>query len=263
MKTIVLTITAVVALACTARAQIGNEFGSGAGNGTLTGSYNTGNGNSALQQLTSADYNAANGAFALQDDTTGLYNTANGAFALQSNTSGIYNTANGVFALQDNTTGGENTADGDFALQQNTTGIQNTAVGWEALAFNPTGTNNIAVGYLAGSSLTNGDNNIDIGNDGVADEAGTIRIGTEGVHTNTYVAGISGVNLTNGTLVAVSSDGQLGTVAGGAGLVSGAYLTLPTNAVAPAGFTLLGTTSVKYKADKKTKTIDVDLYQKD
>ena len=61
MKTIVLTITAVVALAYAAGAQVDNEFGTGAGNLTLTGSNNTGYGFQALLFLTSGYDNTANG----------------------------------------------------------------------------------------------------------------------------------------------------------------------------------------------------------
>ena len=41
-------------------------------------------------------------------------------------------------------------------------------------------------------NLTTGSNNIDIANKGVSAEASTIRIGTAGTQTNTYIAGISG-----------------------------------------------------------------------
>lgn len=40
-------------------------------------------------------------------------------------------------------------------------------------------------------SLTTGSDNIDIGNGGVADEAGIIRIATDGKQTATYIAGIA------------------------------------------------------------------------
>ena len=52
MKTTVLVITAVMALACAARAQQFNEFGLGAGNDTSTGSQNTGIGYNALHLIT-------------------------------------------------------------------------------------------------------------------------------------------------------------------------------------------------------------------
>ena len=48
-------------------------------------------------------------------------------------------------------------------------------------AANTTGSGNIALGVYAGSILTIGNNNIDIGNQGVAGESNTIRIGTTGL----------------------------------------------------------------------------------
>src|ERR1019366_1194909 len=102
------------------------------------------------------------------------------------------NTAAGVDALEDNTTGGENTATGVEALFSNTTGEDNTAAGAFALSRNTTGGSNIGIGANAGANLTTGDNNIDIGNGGVAGESNTIRIGTQGTQTATYIAGIFG-----------------------------------------------------------------------
>jgi hypothetical protein len=60
-------------------------------------------------------------------------------------------------------------------------------------------------------SLT-GSNNIDIGNVGVAGELNTIRIGTTGTQTATYVAGIRDAMVSNGIGVFVDTDGHLGTV---------------------------------------------------
>src|SRR5207302_1951465 len=57
-----------------------------------------------------------------------------------------------------------------------------------------------------------GDNNIDIGHQGVAAEAGTIRIGTQGTQTATYIAGISGIPIGAGVAVRVNASGQLGTI---------------------------------------------------
>jgi hypothetical protein len=73
---------------------------------------------------------------------------------------------------------------------------------------NSTGSNNIALGNSAGHNLT-GNNNIDIGNAGVAGEAGTIRIGTQGTQTKAFIAGIHGVAVT-GVAVKVTATGQLG-----------------------------------------------------
>jgi len=67
------------------------------------------------------------------------------------------------------------------------------------------------LGQSAGANLTTGSSNIDIGNVGAAGEAKTIRIGTTGIHTNTYVAGISGATVATGVPVIVDTTGHLGT----------------------------------------------------
>jgi hypothetical protein len=146
-------------------------------------------------------------------------------------------------------------------------GLMLEAGSYSALSSNTTGGGNIALGSQAGINLTAGDNNIDIGNEGVAGEAATIRIGEQGTHSNMFIAGVSGVSVAGGALVAVSSDGQLGTAPAGSGLLQGAYVALPTNSVAPSGFTFLGTTVLKYqyKVGTRTKTakLTLNLYQKD
>jgi hypothetical protein len=77
---------------------------------------------------------------------------------------------------------------------------------------NTTGSSNIALGYGAGGKLTIGGHNIDIGNDGIAAESNTIRIGTVETHTATFIAGISGVTVAGGVTVIVDANGQLGTI---------------------------------------------------
>jgi hypothetical protein len=173
---------------------------------------NTAEGDNALFSLTTGTANTAVGFQALVSNTTGFDNTAIGYTALDRNTTGIQNTANGASALFSNTTGSANTANGSGALELNTTGIQNTANGAFALQNNTTGNSNIALGNSAGSNLTTGSNNIDIGNVGVAGESKKIRIGTSGTHTNTFIAGISGVTVAGGVGVIVDTNGHLGTV---------------------------------------------------
>jgi hypothetical protein len=177
-----------------------------------TGVRNTATGFATLESNTSGERNTATGRAAMVNNTTGNNNTADGHDALFSNTTAIRNTATGSFALFSNTTGPNNTAIGYFALFSNTTGNSNTANGYDALVNNTTGVGNIALGNFAGSNLTTGDQNIDIGNVGVAAEANTIRIGTEGTQTNAYLAGIYQTNIANGLVVKVDSDGHLGTV---------------------------------------------------
>jgi len=121
---------------------------------------------------------------------------------------GNFNTACGYGALYQNRTGSGNTAIGYVALLNNIAD-NNTASGSSALRNNSSGSNNIALGNAAGINLTTGSNNIDIGNAGVGGEGRTIRIGTQGTQTRTFVAGISTTGV-SGSAVKVNSSGQLG-----------------------------------------------------
>ena len=180
------------------------------------GSFNTATGAGALL-FNTADENTAFGTAALLSNTTGNENTANGTLALFSNTTGVQNTAVGYSALSSNTTAGANTsgantAVGAFALGLTVTGGANTAIGYGAL-FNATGGGNIALGDLAGVDVTTGSSNILIGHRGLADDAGTIRIGSE-FQTRTFIAAIRGVTtgVADAVNVVIDSNGQLGTV---------------------------------------------------
>ena len=153
--------------------------------------------------------NTAEGDQALFSLTTGADNTAIGFNTLFSNTTGSSNTAIGVYSLANNTNGSFNTAYGQFALQSNGTGTDNMAVGYNALFNNTTGNSNVAVGASAGINLTTGSANIDLGNPGVAGESKTVRIGTAGTQTATFIAGITGTPVT-GVAVGITADGQLG-----------------------------------------------------
>jgi Chaperone of endosialidase len=175
-----------------------------------TGERNTATGRAALASNTTGNHNTADGQNALFSNSTGNQNTATGSFALVFNTTGNQNTADGYAAMLFNTTGNQNTATGYFAVYQNTTGNNNTGNGYSALLNNTTGIGNIALGNFAGSNLTTGHNNIDIGNVGVAAEANTIRIGTQGTQTKTFIAGITGAAVT-GVAVKVNAAGQVGT----------------------------------------------------
>ncbi len=175
-----------------------------------SGHGNTANGFQALYSNTDGVDNTANGYRTLFRNVTGTNNAAYGPYALYSNTDGIDNTANGNSALLNNTTGSYNTAIGLTALRSNTTGSNNTATGLNALFSNTIGSSNIALGFFAGTNLTTGDDNIDIGNFGVAAESNTIRIGTQGTQTRTFIAGISGTAVI-GRPVMINANGRLGT----------------------------------------------------
>jgi hypothetical protein len=190
-----------------------------------TGAQNTATGVNALLSNTTGNFNTATGVNTLFHNSTGNFNTATGvnalfanadasqnsAFgfgALASNTA-FNNTADGYLALNHNTIGSGNTANGSQALTNNTTGGSNTAIGDLALSSNTVGNHNIALGIFAGTALTTGDFNIDIGNNGFADESNTIRIGTPGDQTKTFIAGINSA-VVSGGVVFVNGAGQLG-----------------------------------------------------
>jgi Chaperone of endosialidase len=178
------------------------------------GAGNTAIGWRSLFSNTDSSFNTAVGGGALSLNT-GDSNAAVGAAALLLNTVGSQNVAIGTDALVFNDSGADNAAIGWFALFENTTGGVNTAIGAEALSNNTSGFNNIALGFAAGDLLTTGDDNIDIGNEGVADEGGTVRIGTDGTQTRTFIAGINGV-VVSGAGVVVNASGQLGVAASSA-----------------------------------------------
>jgi trimeric autotransporter adhesin len=173
-----------------------------------TGSSNTATGINALYFNKAGNYNTATGRGALYKNTASN-NTATGYQALNNNTSGTYNTAHGTKALAANTTSNYNTALGYQALNASTGGY-NTALGANALPASTTGSSNIAIGSAAGFYVTTGSNNIDIGSSGTT-ESGTMRLGTPGLQTNTYIAGIYGVTVPGGITMIVDSSGHLGT----------------------------------------------------
>jgi hypothetical protein len=177
-----------------------------------TGNSNTASGTQALYSNTSGSGGTASGDGALYHNTIGALNTASGSGAMSSNTTGSNNTASGAQALYSNATGSNNTASGTDALYFNTESF-NTAVGSQALYSNNTGSNNIAIGYEAAFNVTSS-NNIHIGNQGSASDSDTIRIGTTGTQTNTFIAGIQGVTtgLNDAVPVVIDNNGQLGTI---------------------------------------------------
>ena len=189
------------------------------------GYENTATGYQTLISNTTGGDNTANGNVALFNNTSGGANTASGVGALYSNTIGNGNNAFGVNALGSNTTGDYNTAIGHEALISSTTAVKNTAIGYQALFNDRTGVENIAVGSRSlisstgsynvalggGGNLQTGDFNIYIGNDGEAEESGTLRIGSFCCQSRAFISGISGVTVSGGATVYIRSAGQLGT----------------------------------------------------
>ena len=125
------------------------------------------------------------------------------------NVNGSDNTAVGAFALQANNTGTQNVAIGSMASASGVSGSSNVAIGYKALQ-KSFGSNNIAVGNLAGSALNSAElNDVYIGNEGVAGESNTIRLGSSANQTNCFVAGILNASGTNGVPVLIDSNHKL------------------------------------------------------
>jgi hypothetical protein len=99
------------------------------------------------------------------------------------------------------------------ALDFLSSGNYNTAVGEGARggSITPiTGSDNIALGYNAGINYTTGSFDIYIGNKGVAAESNTVRIGTQGTQTATFIAGVTRAHVSFPLLLFVNSKtGQL------------------------------------------------------
>jgi len=107
--------------------------------GYVGGSQNSGFGNNALANITSAAY----------------ANTAVGYLSLTAaNNSGNTNTGVGIETLYRNTTGGANTAAGSLAMYYNTSGSNNNAFGVNALQQNTNQSYNNIMGSFAGFSTT-------------------------------------------------------------------------------------------------------------
>jgi trimeric autotransporter adhesin len=178
---------------------------------------NTAEGTDALLKLTNGDDNTAVGLRALYENLAGNRNSAVGALALKNNSRVDSNTATGFQALYTKTGGSRNTANGYKALTALAGGRAfNTAIGSSALDKLSGGDSNIAVGSRAGTNLTNSSGNVYIGNNGVAGDSGTIRIGGP-QHARTFISGIRGVAV-SGNPVVVDAGGQLGVPASSARL---------------------------------------------
>ena len=88
--------------------------------------------------------------------------------------------------------------------------------------------------------------------------------GPQGIQGPQGPAGSQGAQ---GDTGATGPQGMQGPQGPAGPMIQGMYITLPTNAVPPTGYTFIGKTTVTYKYDQgdttKTKTIPLNLYQKD
>ena len=176
---------------------------------------NTGDGQGALQSLTTGIYNSAFGTLSLLSLTDGNFCTGVGAGTLLTNTASE-NTAIGAGALFSNATGTSNTATGAFALFNNSTGLENTAFGRHAL-LNSTGNDNTAMGLFASLNNVDGGSNTAIGTAALRDNVsggnnqalgrGALRFATGS--NNIGIGREAGTNmLTANNVISIGSPGD-------------------------------------------------------
>ena len=158
----------------------GNSFIGGAGNSSVSGSYNLGLGLDALLALTSGDENMAIGVSALQSNTNGPRNVGVGASAMQHLNGYTQNVAIGDQAMgQPGVYGDKNTAIGADALGS-VQGSQSVGIGYNAGFYSAGGSHNVFIGDDTGFSIVTGSNNTILGGqcDTGSDVSGCIVIGT-------------------------------------------------------------------------------------
>jgi hypothetical protein len=187
--------------------------GENAGTGN-TGAWNTFTGFAAGYGNT-GDTNTFTGAIAGANNT-GSGNTISGVQAGEANT-GSENTFTGALAGGSFANGGSfNTFTGYYSGGNNLTGNSNVFLGAFAGYRMLSGSSNTFVGPSAGKNETAVSNNIEIGTLGPAPSnanngSNTILIGTEGSHTDTYIAGIylAPTTVNPNYIVCVDSTGKL------------------------------------------------------
>ncbi len=246
------------ALAANTTGSGNSAFGFGPLSANTTGTGNSAFGNGALSSNTTGTGNAAFGISALKANTTGAGNAAfGGGGVLIASTTGESNAAFGLGALNAATTASYNSAFGAGALHVSATGDSNSAFGISALFNLNGGQSNIAIGDHAGSNLTAAEsNNIYIGNMGNTGESSTIRIGTAGTQTATFLAGnvtaagmvqsaAGGFKFPDNTIQTTAATGGGGggtvtSVGSGLGLTGGPITTTGTLAIDPTVVPQLG-----------------------
>lgn len=183
--------------ALTVTSGVSNIFmGSGTGNSTTVGDFNTGIGIGVMPSIASTcganecDLNTGVGFEALNDLTTGFRNVALGYRALTRVNSGQGNVALGYLSQQLLTTGSGNIGIGSASLNTNISGISNTGVGFQVL-FSNTGSNNSAYGRDAMQTNIGGARNVAFGERA---GFGTAATGDQ----NTWIGYRSGHGITSG-----------------------------------------------------------------
>lgn len=176
--------------------------------GSATGATVTWDANTNCGKSVVFDANVATVSLKVTDADNNTTIGLNSGLALAGGTD---NTALGSGSGISVTTGDLNVIIGSAAGVSIDTGSNNTIVGSAAAASLVSGSDNVIIGRAAGSAYTGAEgNNILIDNTGVIADAGLIRIGTNGVHTETHIAGIDGVDNSTAEVVTMGASDKLG-----------------------------------------------------
>lgn len=175
--------------------------GAGAFTTLTTGSDNVAVGYQAGSGMTSANKNVVMGTFAGFNCDGAVSNVGIG-YDTFNNSIGTSSGQNNVFV-------------GSLAATAIGNANSNTGIGWSSLTNISTGAFNSCFGANSGSVYLTESSNICIMHTGVAADANTLRIGTQGTGSGqvnlAFIAGITGATVT-GAGVLCSTAGQLGTV---------------------------------------------------
>jgi hypothetical protein len=184
-------------------------------------------------------------AFGANTDFNTFVGINSGNYTLTSGTA-LRNTGIGAGSLLALTTGINNTGIGQNSLHACTNGDHNTGLGWQSLVLLTAGIYNTSAGRASGNAITGGSynsffganagqsytgvesSNITIGYNtlGTIGESNVLRIGNatgsgNGQIAKAFISGIAGVSVSNLNYVTIdTTTGQLGSLAGGAGVVT-------------------------------------------
>ena len=157
--------------------------------------HNIAIGDSAMNDITTADNNVAIGSSAMLNMTTATQNVAIGRQAMGLGiVTGAGNVAVGYISLLDLTSGTHNTAIGTAALQNLLDGGSNTAVGYNTAADMTSGTENVSIGKNSMSNATTAGYNVAVGTEAIG-----LGVATAASGYNTAVGTKSLYDLTSGT----------------------------------------------------------------
>lgn len=201
-------------------------------------------GSDCILNVTDSENNTYVGSQAGLIGASGANNSGFGEMSLTRITSGDSNSAFGSNSLPSITSGGQNCGYGVLSGQFLSDGGQNTIIGYTAGQNVVHGNGNLLLGFAAGQDYTASESsNIMLNHTGAAGENAVTRIGTEGIQTKCFAAGING-SATGGTTAPVLIDTSTGQLV--AGMSGDGFTTINTISFSASGTYTPSSADVKY-----------------